>query len=164
MLRPRSPRNASSHASPYREPLFDLLAEDVPQALGVRSDRRRDLLHSIRREIAALLNTRRSNPDLLDPATATTLDYGIPNFSFRSADAPLQLNSLALILANAIHIFEPRLIGPAVTVERLVGERTLAVARISGSVRLGAAIERFSFPLAIDEQTMMTEMPELEEE
>jgi type VI secretion system lysozyme-like protein len=144
----------------FRPLLFDRLSEDAAVATGQARffDDREALVASIRRELVLLLNTRRANPDLLDPATATTLDYGIPNFSFRGPSDPLDLGRLAQRIANAVVIFEPRLIGPQVTAAPDPFHPNRALLAIAGSIRVGAALERVSFPLALDEQTVVSDL------
>jgi len=152
-------RRVSQGEPPLRPLLFDRLTEEAPTTSHTRlQGDGEQLIRSIQREIALLLNVRRTNPELLDPATATALDYGIPNFTFRSTAVPLELKRLALLIENAISIFEPRLLAPRVELRPDPDRQNLGIVEISGSIRVGTAVKRFSFPLALDEQTMMTEI------
>lgn len=148
-------RYGTPSESAPREPLFDRITEERSDRPRVHPVLTRDrLIASIQREIIHLLNTRRSSSDMLDPAAATTLDYGIPSFSFRSANSTEDLDQLAALLSNAISIFEPRLINPRVALEPDPNLPNSALGQITGSIRIGNAIEQFSFPIGLDGQSM----------
>jgi type VI secretion system protein ImpF len=158
----------NERSSTFREPLFDRFGEDSPPERTVAAHRgpaaadhaagRGALLASITRDVARLLNTRRANPELLDPATATVLDYGIPNFSTYQASATLQLHHLELILTNALQIFEPRLIAPRVLLETSRQRPDLVLGEIQAGIRVNALTESLSFSLALDRQTTKAEL------
>lgn len=147
-------------AAGVRVPLFDrLVGTAAPDDLGYDGHDRRmldraGLLASIGRELARLLNTRTSVAiEDLDRWPRTTLTYGLPNLSWfwpRDDDSE---KTLAAVIQRTIAAFEPRLLAPRVTVERVAGRQRVLRAVISGNIALGAMIEPVTFPILVDEST-----------
>lgn len=135
--------------------LFDRLVDEhldepiEPQPRRVLD--RDELLDSIRRELALLLNTRSNrsvDPD--DRDGWTVLDWGLPDFSPAFTRSPSDRRRLAEIIEHAIRVFEPRLLDPEVRVlEPRDDEHALQV-HVAGSVRLGALSEPVAFPLTLE--------------
>lgn len=137
-----------------RAPLFDRLASST--GLDGRRDPRlldRDgLLASIRRELDRLLNTRTPlAADQLGLRPRGTLDYGIPDLSlFWPFDADSEAR-LAAVMTSTIAAFEPRLLRPSVTLERVGNERSRLRARVTGVIALDDVVESVSFPILLSD-------------
>lgn len=92
--------------------LMDLepnLAADPPIT---RAQSVRLLKASVRRDLEWLLNTRRNPeevPESLREVFRSVYNYGLPDFSHLSLNAPRDRNRLLRTLESAIAIFEPRL-------------------------------------------------------
>ena len=108
------------------------------------------LADSIARELGRLFNTRISvAADRLARRAVTVMDYGIPDLSlFAPADADARA-ALARHLADAIQVWEPRLVSPEVTVERMAERADALVARVTGSPVASAPRLRLSFELTL---------------
>lgn len=116
---------------------------------------------TILRDLRRLLNTRRPGSELLDPAEATVLDYGTPDFSpMRSLQ---DMKRYADLIVNAITIFEPRLRSPHVTLVPSEIRPDRAEGTITGMMEVNGRSERILFPLAVDPQAGEAEiLPPLE--
>jgi len=139
-----------------RAPLFDRLAADGGGsgngggAGGGRMLDRAGLQRSIRRELDRLLNTRAPlAADLLGRRPRGTLDYGLPDLSlFWPFDSDSETR-LAQLIGATVAAFEPRLLGPRVTVERAGNERGRLRATVTGSIALDGMVEPVSFPILL---------------
>ncbi len=135
-----------------RAPLFDRLAAssgtDGPQ--DPRLLNRDGLLASIRRELERLLNTRTPlAADQLGLRPRGTLDYGLPDLSlFWPFDADSETRLVGL-MTSTVAAFEPRLLRPSVTLERVGNERSRLRARVSGAIALDDVVESVSFPILL---------------
>ncbi len=126
--------------------LFDRLVEEEDRTSRKTTDMREVVLRDLRR----LLNTRRPGTEMLDPANATVLDYGIPNFTPMSSLQDME--RLAELIRNAISIFEPRLQSPQVVFEPVAGRPDRIAGTVSGTIEVNGRRERILFPLAVDPQ------------
>ena len=141
-----------------RAPLFDRLVETaVADDLADDAPHRRmldraGLLASIGRELTRLLNTRTSQPlAALDHQPRSTVDYGLStltNFWPRDDDSEKRL---AQVIERTIAAFEPRLLEPRVTIERVSGRQRALRAIVTGSIRLDAMVEPVTFPILVDD-------------
>lgn len=138
-----------------RAPLFDRLAADGGGngnggTGGGRMLDRAGLQRSIRRELDRLLNTRAPlAAELLGRRPRGTLDYGLPDLSlFWPFDSDSETR-LAQLIAATVAAFEPRLLGPRVTVERAGNERGRLRATVTGSIALDGMVEPVSFPILL---------------
>ena len=136
-----------------RPPLFDRLVDDEPlvrkEAHPMRVYSRAQLLDSIARDLQRLLNSRRASPEPLHPASATLLDYGIPDFSALGAASLTDQRTLAETLRVAIAMFEPRLLDATVhIVADGVRPKTLS-GFVSGRLRMDRLMEPISFPVLL---------------
>ncbi|TVR99117.1 MAG: type VI secretion system baseplate subunit TssE [Rhodospirillales bacterium] len=108
------------------------------------------LMESVARELSDLLNTRIAvDADTLTRRPRTVIDYGIPDFSLfppRDSDAERRL---ADHLRRAIVAFEPRLEGPAVTIERVADRGESLVAAVSGKLAIGEVMETVFFRIPL---------------
>lgn len=146
----------SSFAKPVpglRAPLFDRLVDGVPELEKEHSPLRvygkAAVLRSIARDLDRLFNTRRHliQPSDIDlPATSLTiLDYGVPDFSWRSALDEDGRRRFADVLRTAIVRFESRLEDPLVLLAPDPENERQLLVTISGRLRLGLHAEPVTF-------------------
>lgn len=143
-------------------PLFDKLGQsgaddaeagDVLSADGVEA--------SVLRELQRLLNSRsRLSLDEFMAAPLTVLDYGIPDYSARSAQSESDRQLIAAAITHAIDIFEPRAADVAVTLVNGTSGKTIALFRIAASVRVAQTVRRINFTLATGEYLAPEPAPE----
>ena len=83
-------------------------------------------------------------------AELTVLDFGIPDYSARSAQSQADRMLIQQAVTKAITVFEPRL--SAVEVELLQNPASKTVARyaIAGNLRIDNISQRISFEIALD--------------
>lgn len=105
------------------------------------------LRRSVARELARLLNTRsRLTEAQFLASDGTVIDYGVPDFSFRSFQSVPDCDAIAALVAHAIALFEPRL--RRVRVRFAERDTPWPVLAIDGELALGAAPVRVAFELA----------------
>ncbi len=116
-----------------RASLLDRLMDDMPdrsrELRPLRTQSRKKLRESLRRDLLWLLNTRASLPAaVFDDADLTVIDYGIPDFgSYAAASSDDQLR-LTRRLTRAVSAFEPRLRNIRVYAEPVrPNEKTIAL-------------------------------------
>lgn len=118
-----------------------------------------DLKQAVRRDIEWLLNTRRLLDLKLDrfpEASASILNYGIPDFSQFSATSGEDCGQLCGLITEALRRFEPRLEPRSIQVEyvrrdELTGIRT--VFRIRGILHVDPVRVPVSFDTHIEMDT-----------
>lgn len=140
----RQRQGAATRASSVS--LFDRLIEDEGKAGRTKLSAQDTVLRDLRR----LLNTRRTGTAMLDPAQATVLEYGIPNFTPMSSLQDME--RCAELITNAIRIFEPRLKSPHVVLVPSEVRPDRAQGTITGMIEVNGRTERILFPLAVDPQ------------
>jgi type VI secretion system lysozyme-like protein len=134
--------------------LFERLVDEDPytpfEARPFRIYDTRGVLASVQRELMRLLNTRcPSRTKAGMPQDGTILDYGIPDFSYRSAASETDARELARVLENAITAYEPRLRQVHVEASPAPGNQSAVVGVISAMLVVGAINEPVSFPLVL---------------
>jgi type VI secretion system protein ImpF len=104
----------------------------------------------VAREIGALLNSRIARDvDAIDPLDRTVLDYGLPDYTGRSALSGSDRTAIARAAERAIRAFEPRLASPKVSViEEEVGSRSLDF-RIAGTLVVNKVPAMHAFALSL---------------
>lgn len=136
-----------------RVPLFDRLVNSAPEVhkelTPLRVHGREALFASIARDLQRLLNTRRASYAPLDPAKATVLDYGIPDFSQFSASSVTDRRQLTEILRLAISVFEPRLQEISIQIESSDSSPHQMIGSINCKARLGSLLEPMTFPILL---------------
>ncbi|MBP2312806.1 type VI secretion system baseplate subunit TssE [Azospirillum soli] len=139
-----------------RAPLFDRLAAGVGGAAGgakgesLRMLDREGLGASLGRELDRLLNTRTPlSADDLGRRPRSTLDYGLPDLSLFWPYNPDSETRLAALITDTVAAFEPRLLRPRVTVERVGNERAKLRAVVSGEIMLDGMVEPVTFPILL---------------
>lgn len=137
-----------------RVPLFDRLVDTDPAVpkdypASVRVQERAALVASMARDIGRLLNTRRSSGMVLDLATATVLDYGVPSFSHLSAASSTDRRLFAETVRSAVAFFEPRAREVTVELEPDPQRPAAMAGHLYCKVRLGKFLEPVTFPLVV---------------
>jgi type VI secretion system protein ImpF len=158
----RMPRGSGRSAAPITQlSLLDRLDDEAP-------DRPRDpppspaeslatLRRSVRRDVEALLNSRRrwrSWPDRYGELAVSPVGYGISDFSAGAFNEPRQRDRLRSQIEQTIRQFEPRLLRVRVTLvegdDRL--EATLRL-RVDATLRAEPAPEEIAFDTLVDSVT-----------
>jgi type VI secretion system lysozyme-like protein len=149
-----------------RVPLFDRLVDSAPEQAKeiapLRIYERSALEASLARDLGRLLNTRRATAGPLDPARATVLDYGIPDFSHLSAASVTDRRTFAETIRAAITFFEPRVHEVVVQIEPDPRGPARLLALVHCTMKLGRYMEPVTFPLLIHgkEGTVEVLLPE----
>jgi type VI secretion system protein ImpF len=141
-----------------QQSVVDRLLDDDPgtqaEAPMSRAESIRALKESLRRDLEALLNTRRTAetaPDGLTELAASVYHFGLPDISSMSRDSPDTQVRLTRMVEEAIALFEPRL--TAVKVVANPDERTRFGElrfQIEGTLQLDPVPERISFDTVLE--------------
>ena len=131
------------------ERLVDLEPQASSDPFVSRSQSIRQMKVSIRRDLEWVLNTRR-HPEPAGaalPLLARSLyNYGVPDFSILSLDAPKDRSRLTSDLQNAIEVFEPRLRDVRVSIVQLPNQESRAVRfQIDAMLQVDPAPQHVSF-------------------
>jgi type VI secretion system protein ImpF len=148
---------------PVTQPLIDRLVDkdndrgrdrSIPVSAAAdpyrtRSASVRGLKAALRRDLEWLLNTRRNPlaaPETMAETSQSLFNYGLPDFSAMSANAPKDRQKLLAELERTIALFEPRLRNiRVVLVEGSgIGTRMLRF-QIEGSLQMDPSPEHISF-------------------
>jgi len=114
-----------------------------------RSASVRGLKASLRRDLEWLLNTRR-NPyeagETLPELSQSLYNFGLPDFSSLSADAPKDRQKLLIEIERTVALFEPRLRNIRIVLIEGTGVGTRALRfQIEGSLQMDPSPEHISF-------------------
>jgi type VI secretion system protein ImpF len=109
----------------------------------------RGLKAALRRDLEWLLNTRRNPlaaPESMAELSQSLYNYGLPDFSALSADAPKDRQRLVVEIERTVALFEPRLrnVRVALIEGTVSGTRTLRF-QIEGSLQMDPSPEHISF-------------------
>src|ERR1700689_4988555 len=148
---------------PVTQPLIDRLIDrerdrdrdrSIPATAAAdpyraRSASVRGLKAALRRDLEWLLNTRRNPlaaPETMAETSQSLFNYGLPDFSALSANAPKDRQKLLAELERTIALFEPRLRNIRVVLVdgSGIGTRMLRF-QIEGSLQMDPSPERVSF-------------------
>jgi type VI secretion system protein ImpF len=134
-------------------PLFDKLdqrtadADNTGDALSVAG-----VEASVLRELRHLLNSRSRLPlESFLTAPLTVLDYGIPDYSARSAQSEADRQLIAAAIVRAVETFEPRVADVDVTLVDGSSGKSIALYRIAASIRVAQTVRRINFTLETGE-------------
>lgn len=154
---------AAARRAPVRalQPLIDRLMDDHPDAQQDRPvgsvEALAILRASVRRDLEALLNTRRrhrSPPAELDELDTSSVGYGIPDFTAGTMNDPKRRDALRAEIEATIRRFEPRLATVKVTISgRNDGMDPTMRLRIDGLLHAEPAPEPIAFDTTIDVAT-----------
>lgn len=141
-----------------QQSVLDRLVDDDPtnqaEAGMTRAESVRALKEALRRDLEALLNTRRTAetaPEGLDEVAASVYHFGLPDISSMSRDSPETQARLTRLVEDAVALFEPRLTGVKVVAapdDRVqFGELRFV---IEGTLQLDPVPERISFDTVLE--------------
>jgi type VI secretion system protein ImpF len=105
------------------------------------------LWDSFRRDLAALLNTRRASDDNMagfSRSAESLLNYGLPDLSSKW-HGPARVKQLQQALADCLHRFEPRLENPEVSIVEQLSPDLAAHFRVTAQLRGRSGKERVRF-------------------
>jgi type VI secretion system protein ImpF len=141
-----------------QQSVLDRLVDDDPSSQAEspmsRAESVRALKESLRRDLEALLNTRRTAetaPEGLDELAASVYHFGLPDISSMSRDSPETQSRLTRLVEEAVALFEPRL--TAIKVVATPDDRTrFGELRfvIEGTLQLEPVPERISFDTVLE--------------
>jgi len=141
-----------------QQSVLDRLVDDDPSSQSEgpmsRAESVRALKESLRRDLEALLNTRRTAeeaPEGLTEVAASVYHFGLPDISSMSRDSPETQSRLTRLVEEAVALFEPRL--TAVKVAAVPDDRTrFGELRfvIEGTLELDPVPERISFDTVLE--------------
>jgi type VI secretion system protein ImpF len=148
---------------PVTQPLIDRLIDrdkdrdrdrSIPASPGsdpyrARSASVRGMKASLRRDLEWLLNTRRNPyaaPESMAELSQSLYNYGLPDFSAMSTDAPKDRQKLLVEIERTVALFEPRLRNIRVQLIEgsAAGMRSLRF-QIEGSLQMDPSPEHISF-------------------
>jgi type VI secretion system protein ImpF len=137
--------------------LLDRLIDEEPRNLAEAPDRRvqslKDLKDSVRRDLEALLNSRRTPAE---PAlTARELwrsvyCYGLPDTTGLGLSSQDDCNRMMRMVASTISAFEPRLMNVNVTLEPLKASERMLRFRIEALLRIEPSPARVFFDTKLE--------------
>jgi type VI secretion system protein ImpF len=141
-----------------QQSVLDRLVDDDPASQAEspmsRAESVRLLKESLRRDLEALLNTRRTAetaPEGLTEIAASVYHFGLPDISSMSRDSPETQARLTRLVEEAVGLFEPRLTGVKVVAahdDRVrFGELRFV---IEGTLQLDPVPERISFDTVLE--------------
>jgi type VI secretion system protein ImpF len=143
--------------APLRLPLLDRLLDDEPkiksEAPMTRSVSLARLKIAVRRDLEALLNTRRT-PDTIPEGSVEILRsvyyYGLPDITSMPANFLYEQNKLLQAIEMAVRTFEPRLDGVRVSLVPVVGQSRMLRFVIDGMLRIDPLPEHVVYDASIE--------------
>jgi type VI secretion system protein ImpF len=143
--------------APMRLPLLDRLIDEEPkvrsEAPSTRSASLAKLKASVRRDLEALLNTRRT-PDILPDGAVEILRsvyyYGLPDITSMPANFLYEHNRLVQAIETAVKTFEPRLDGVRVSLAPVAGASRSLRFVIDGMLRIDPLPEHVVYDASIE--------------
>jgi type VI secretion system protein ImpF len=148
---------------PVTQPLIDRLIDNerdrgrdrsIPVTAAsdpyrARSASVRGLKAALRRDLEWLLNTRRNPlaaPESMEELSQSLYNYGLPDFSALSSDAPKDRQKLLVEIERTVARFEPRLRNVRVSLIEGSGAGTRALRfQIEGALQMDPSPEHISF-------------------
>ncbi|MGC2530238.1 MAG: type VI secretion system baseplate subunit TssE [Candidatus Acidiferrum sp.] len=143
--------------APLRLPLLDRLLDDEPkiksEAPMTRSVSLARLKIAVRRDLEALLNTRRT-PDTIPEGSVEILRsvyyYGLPDITSMPANFLYEQNKLLQSIETAVKTFEPRLDGVHVSLVPVAGMSRMLRFVIDGMLRIDPLPEHVVYDASIE--------------
>ncbi|MGC1617918.1 MAG: type VI secretion system baseplate subunit TssE [Candidatus Acidiferrum sp.] len=143
--------------APLRLPLLDRLLDDEPkiksEAPLTRSASLARLKIAVRRDLEALLNTRRT-PDILPEGSVEILRsvyyYGLPDITSMPANFLYEQNKLLQSIETAVKTYEPRLDGVRVSLVPVAGMSRMLRFVIDGMLRIDPLPEHVVYDASIE--------------
>lgn len=148
------PRSDSDQ--PVTQPLIDRLIDRekdrdrdrMADPYRTRSASIKGLKIALRRDLEWLLNTRRNPyaaPESMPELYQSLYNYGLPDFSSMSADAPRDRQRLLIEIERTVALFEPRLRNIRVVFIEGTGAARSLRFQIEGSLQMDPSPEHISF-------------------
>ncbi|MGC1486084.1 MAG: type VI secretion system baseplate subunit TssE [Candidatus Acidiferrum sp.] len=143
--------------APLRLPLLDRLLDDEPriksEAPMTRSASLARLKIAVRRDLEALLNTRRT-PDLIPEGSVeifrSVYYYGLPDITSMPANFLYEQTRLLQSIETAVKTFEPRLDGVRVSLVPVAGQSRVLRFVIDGMLRIDPLPEHVVYDASIE--------------
>jgi type VI secretion system protein ImpF len=143
--------------APMRLPILDRLIDEEPknrmEAPMTRSGSLARLKTAVRRDLEALLNTRRT-PDILPEGSVEILRsvyyYGLPDITSMPANYLYEQNKLLQAIETAVKTFEPRLEGVRVSLVPVAGMSRMLRFMIDGMLRIDPLPEHVVYDASIE--------------
>ena len=143
--------------APLRLPLLDRLLDDEPKAKSeaplTRSASLAKLKIAVRRDLEALLNTRRT-PDNIPDGSVEILRsvyyYGLPDITSMPANFLYEQTKLLQAIEMAVKTFEPRLDGVRVSLVPVTGQSRVLRFVIDGMLRIDPLPEHVVYDASIE--------------
>jgi type VI secretion system protein ImpF len=143
--------------APLRLPLLDRLLDDEPRIKTevpmTRSVSLARLKTAVRRDLEALLNTRRT-PDFIPEGSVEILRsvyyYGLPDITSMPANFLYERTKLVQAIETAVKTFEGRLDGVRVSLVPVVGQSRVLRFVIDGMLRIDPLPEHVVYDASIE--------------
>ena len=142
--------------------LFDRLIDDKPEVKTESPasawDQTRRIKESLRRDLAALLNTRRGEPEFdteFVESRNSILTFGVSDFTARNLTSRPDQEGLRLSIERAIREFEPRLARVSVAVRDSDSAMPVLGFEISAVLRLESGPEDVYFNAGLHRDTRL---------
>lgn len=135
------------------QPLFDRFGAWAAEPSGVRLSAIEALQLSLELDLTRLFNTRNTlSIEQFLEGSPTALDYGLPDTLRLSPQSATDLQRWALVILNAVALYEPRLIQVQVTVTPDPASPTAARIVIAAAAALRGRLCQFHFDTAAGER------------
>lgn len=128
-------------------PLFDRFSEPHDSAFSVGAALQQSLQHDLTRLFS--VRNSMSIPQFLG-ADTTALDYGLPDTMHLSPQSTTDQQTLALVIAQALALYEPRLIHVDVVVRPDRDRPCMARLTIIAQAVVARRLRAFQFDAALD--------------
>ena len=152
-LKPEGPWRRPGSRAPLFDRLIDARPREPEELRPARVLGRSELLESIRRELARVLNTRCSESiETLKGQPRTVVNFGLPDFFTLSPTSDRDRQRLATLIADAVRVYEPRLQSPAVDITSDPSRSRELVVVVHGTLFVDDLPEPVSFALRIEER------------
>ncbi|MGB8473492.1 MAG: type VI secretion system baseplate subunit TssE [Candidatus Acidiferrum sp.] len=143
--------------APMRLPLLDRLLDDEPKSKSEapmsRSVSLARLKTAVRRDLEALLNTRRT-PDIIPEGSVEILRsvyfYGLPDITSMPENFLYEQTKLLQSIETAVRAFEPRLDGVRVSLVPLANQSRVLRFVIDGMLRIDPLPEHVVYDASIE--------------
>jgi type VI secretion system protein ImpF len=146
-----------SHERGIKPSLLDRLIDDEPRNRAEAQDRRahslKELKDSVRRDLEALLNSRRSpaEPALTSKELwRSVYCYGLPDTTGMSMSSLEDQNRMMQLVAAVVTTFEPRLLNVSVTMEPASPSSRMLHFRIEAMLRTEPTPARVFFDTTLE--------------
>jgi type VI secretion system protein ImpF len=143
--------------APLRLPLLDRLLDDEPkiksEAAMTRSASLARLKIAVRRDLEALLNTRRTSDTIPEGSVEilrSVYYYGLPDITSMPANFLYEQNKLLQSIETAVKAFEPRLDGVRVSLVPVAGMSRMLRFVIDGMLRIDPLPEHVVYDASIE--------------